>query len=59
MNVVCAVHVRDVMGITHYIIHVPGIGQNASWALDDWLTSRSEGRLQQRELWFSIYSCQK
>ena len=35
----------------------PGIGQNASCAVGDCLTSRPKGRLRPRELWFSIYSC--
>ena len=35
----------------------PGIGQNASCAVGDCLTSRPKGRLWPRELWFLIYSC--
>ena len=33
----------------------PGIGQNVSYALGDCLTSRPEGHLQPRELWFSLF----
>ena len=35
----------------------PGIGQNASCALGDYLTSRPKGCSRPRELWLSIYSC--
>ena len=33
----------------------PGIGQNMSCTLGDCLTSRLEGCLQPRKLWFSMY----
>ena len=35
----------------------PGIGQNTFCTLGDCVTSRPEGRLWPRKLWFSIYSC--
>jgi len=48
------VHVIPTLLVTPTQLMRPGIGQNVSYALGDCLTSRPEGRLQPRELWFSL-----
>ena len=35
----------------------PGIGQDVSYILGDFLSSRPEGRSRPRELWFSVHAC--
>ena len=53
VHVYVRVHVVPTLPVTPAQLMRPGIGQNVSCTMSDWLTSRPDGCSQPRELWFS------